>query len=123
MTAPANPQPSAVSPAKALLLSAGVLPGLGQLLTGRPAKGALMAGSLLLWLPVAVVKAGSDLSRVMPQLMARAAAGQKIGFTDVQNALAPMAGDLTWLFMPLLAIWFWSVADSVIYWRQSGKKG
>ncbi|MGL4208086.1 MAG: hypothetical protein ACRCTY_01730 [Candidatus Adiutrix sp.] len=104
-----------VSPLIALLLSAFVLPGLGQLLTGRLAKGGLMAGVLLLWLPVAIIKVGRDISLVLPQLMAQKEAGLTLGLKDWQHALAPFADGLSWLFMPLIIVWFWALTDSIKY--------
>ncbi|UQZ90138.1 hypothetical protein C4J81_13390 [Deltaproteobacteria bacterium Smac51] len=115
MTAEQTPRQPMVGPIPALLLSILVLPGLGQLLTGRMARGAIMAGAIALWMPVAVIKAGRDLSTVLPPLAERANAGELLTFTDLQTAMAPMADGLTWLFMPLLVIWFWTLADSIKY--------
>lgn len=106
---------SHLNPFLALLASTLVLPGLGQLLTGRKIRGALMTVATTLWLPVAVIKLIRDLNAVMPELVRRSAAGEQIGFSSLQEALQPMAGELLWIFMPLLAVWFWTLADSIIY--------
>lgn len=108
-----------VTPLMALLLSTFVLPGLGQLLTGRVLRGAIMAGALLLWAPVAIVKLGRDMLLVMPPLSARAEAGEALSFADLQSALAPMADGLLMLFLPLIVIWVWTLADSIKYILQS----
>ncbi len=130
MTSPvpeAAPAPPAgrrpiVGPVVALVLSVVVLPGLGQMLTGRLARGAVMAGAMALWVPVALIKVGRDLSRIMPDLMARAAEGEALSLGDIQRALAPEAGGLTWVFAPLAIIWLWTLADSIVYMlRQRGK--
>ena len=109
------PRPPSVGPWAALALSAVVLPGLGQLLTGRMVRGAIMAGSLALWLPVALIKLGRDLALVMPQLTERASAGQALTFADLQAVMSPMADGLVWLFLPLIFIWTWALADSIRY--------
>ncbi len=108
----------AVGPGLALLLSLVVLPGLGQLLTGRLRKGAIMVGVLAIWLPVALVKLGRDMSVIMPDLLARSNEGAAITLAEIQNALAPMATGITWIFFPLLVIWFWALFDSIIYFIQ-----
>lgn len=107
-----------VTPMAALILSALVLPGLGQLLTGRMLRGAIMAGALLLWLPVAIVKLGRDLMLVLPPLTARAEAGELLSFADLQNSLAPMADGALMLFLPLIVVWVWSLVDSLQYFRK-----
>jgi hypothetical protein len=109
----------AVGPGLALVLSMLILPGLGQMLTGRLGRGAGMAGARVLWLPAVVIKIGLDLSAIMPDLMNQAAGGARPGLADVQAALAPLAGGLAWVLSPPLAIWFWALADSARYWRQS----
>ena len=114
-TADTIPRPPSVGPWAALALSAVVLPGLGQLLTGRMVRGAIMAGGLALWLPVALIKLGRDLALVMPQLTERASTGQALTFTDLQAAMSPMADGLVWLFLPLIFIWTWALADSIRY--------
>lgn len=119
----AAPPQRALSPLKALALSALVLPGLGQILTGRKIRGAIMAGLLALWLPVAIIKVGLDLNRVMPELAARAADGEALSLAGLQELMLPMAETLIWLFMPLLTIWFWSLADSIVYWLHDKKDG
>lgn len=117
----APPPKGGVSPLKALALSALILPGLGQILTGRKIRGAIMAVLLALWLPAAIIKVGLDLTRVMPELMM--AGGQALSLADVQALMRPLAGSLVWLFLPLLTIWFWSLADSIIYYLRSQKDG
>lgn len=114
------PPKGGVSPLKALALSALILPGLGQILTGRKIRGAIMAALLALWLPAAIIKLGLDLTRVMPQLMAD---GQALALADIQELLRPLAGSLVWLFLPLLTIWLWSLADSIIYYLRAKKDG
>lgn len=111
-----------IGPGKALILSAVVLPGLGQLLTGRKIKGAIMAGSMTLWLPVALIKLFMDLGKAMPELSRRAAMGESLQLADLQAAMQPMAGGLVWVFLPLVVIWFWTVSDSVIYLLQNRRK-
>lgn len=115
-------KPAGLSPKVALLLSIVVLPGLGQLLTGRLLKGALMAGAVMLWLPAAVIKAMVDLNKVMPELSRRAASGEALMFSDLQAAMQPMAGSLLWLFLPLVVIWFWTLGDSILYILQQKEK-
>ncbi len=112
------PEPR-IQPLTALLLSAAVLPGLGQLLTGRLLKGTLMVGAVTLWLPLALIKVGRDLALVLPGLMEMAHNGQPPTFTDLQAALSPMAGGLIWIFAPLLTVWFWALFDSVLYLTQN----
>lgn len=123
MTVDAQPQPAPkrqqISPTAALVLSALVLPGLGQMVTGRLLKGALMSVVPLLWLPLAFVKVIRDLYRVMPELMDKASTGAVVTFTEIQQALSPMAGDLVWLLAPLGAVWLWSLVDSIIYLQRS----
>lgn len=122
----ANSQPQtakAVSPWQSLALSAVVLPGLGQLLTGRKIKGAMMAMAAALWLPVALIKLFRDLAAVMPVLTQRAAGGEQLYFSDLQAAMQPMAGGLLWIFLPLVVIWFWSLGDSIIYILLNRKSG
>lgn len=109
-----------VTPLAALLLSVLVLPGLGQILTGRKIRGALMAGLLALWLPAAIIKVGLDLQKVMPQLLNIADSGTS-PLGNLQGVMSPMAGSLIWLFLPLAAIWLWSLADSIVYIRQMKK--
>lgn len=121
-TAP-PPRGGELSPLKALALSALILPGLGQILTGRKIRGAIMAVLLVLWLPAAIIKLGLDLNRVMPELMARSADGQALSLAGIQELMRPLAGSLVWLFLPLLAIWFWSLADSIVYYLRSKKDG
>jgi len=111
-----------LSPLKALVLSALVLPGLGQILTGRKIRGAIMAGLLALWLPVAIIKVGLDLNKVMPELAARAADGEALSLAVLQELMLPMTDTLIWLFTPLLTIWFWSLADSIVYWLHDKKE-
>jgi len=106
-----------VEPLAALLLSAGLLPGLGQLLTGRLLKGALMVGAVTLWLPIALIKLGRDLSLVLPSLLEKS--GGSVSLVELQAALSPLAGGIIWLFAPLVTVWFWSLFDSIIYLRQS----
>ena len=108
-----------VSPLLALILSAVILPGLGQLVTGRVRKGALMSVVPLIWLPVMLIKVVRDLSKVMPGLADQTSAGAAVSFSDVQQALHPMAGDLIWLLAPLAAVWLWSLIDSIMFIRQS----
>lgn len=115
-----TPSRPPVSPAKALFLSAVVLPGLGQMVTGRIGKGALMSVVPLLWLPVAIIKVSRDLYRVMPELIDNAASGAaRITLADLQGAMVPMAGDLLWLLSPLAAVWLWSLVDSIMFLRRS----
>lgn len=104
-----------VSPLTALFLSAFLLPGLGQILTGRLAKGIIMAAAVALWLPLALIKLFRDLGQVMPELLARKAEAGALAFADFQAALHPMADSLAWLFSPLVLIWFWSFTDSLFY--------
>lgn len=106
-----------VTPLTALVLSVLVLPGLGQILTGRKIRGALMAGLLALWLPAAIIKVGLDLQKVMPQLLSMANSETSL-LGNIQMVMSPMAGSLIWLFLPLAAIWLWSLADSVAYIRR-----
>lgn len=113
----------AVSPWQALALSLVILPGLGQLLTGRKIRGAMMAMAAALWLPVALLKLFKDLAAVLPGLSQRAAAGQQLYFSDLQAALSPMAGGLLWIFLPLVVVWFWTLSDSIIYILQNRKRG
>ncbi|MDR0881330.1 MAG: hypothetical protein LBP55_02125 [Candidatus Adiutrix sp.] len=112
-----------VSPLLALIFSAAVLPGLGQFLTGRPIRGLAMAGATALWIPVAMFKAGLDINKVLPGLLAQAADGRALTFSEVQAALSPLAGGLTWVFLPLAAIWLWAVADALVYLKNSDSKG
>ena len=115
-----QPAPSRpVSPVVALVLSAVILPGLGQMVTGRLLKGAMMSVVPLLWLPLAFVKIIRDLFKVMPELSDKAATGAAITFTEIQQALSPMAGDMVWLLAPLAAVWLWSLIDSIMYLRRS----
>ena len=128
MNQTANSTPTAhgyLSPIQALLVSAFVLPGVGQLLSGRKVRGALMTIATTLWLPVALIKLIRDLNLVLPELLQRSMVGEQIGFGDLQAALAPMADGLMWIFLPLLAIWFWSLTDSIMYIIESkrGPKG
>lgn len=116
MTGPSEtPARPAVGPVLALVLSMVVLPGLGQMLTGRLGRGALMAGAVALWMPVALIKVGRDISAVLPDLMARAGGGEAVGLADIQAAMSPMADGLTWVFAPLAVVWFWALADSLRY--------
>ncbi len=110
-----------VAPLTALLLSALVLPGLGQILTGYMLRGAIMAAALLLWLPVAAVRVGRDLMEVLPPLSARAEAGEILTFSDLQKAMAPLADGMLWVFLPLVVIWVWALADSIRHLVQSQK--
>lgn len=119
----APPLKGGLSPLKALALSALILPGLGQILTGRRIRGAVMAALLALWLPAAIIKLGLDLSGIMPELMARSADGQALSLANIQDLMLPMAGNLLWLFLPLLTVWFWSLADSIVYCLRSKKDG
>lgn len=105
----------ALTPLTALTVSALILPGLGQLLTGRRVRGGIMAGAMLVWLVVAIVRVGRDLMSVLPALTARAQAGEVLGFSDLQNVMAPLGAGMTWVFMPLVTIWVWSLADSIQY--------
>lgn len=119
-----KPVPSRpVSPLAALLFSALILPGLGQMVTGRLAKGALMSAVPLLWLPVAAIKVGRDLYKVLPQLSQKAAEGLPVTFADIQAALSPMAGGLIWLIAPLAAVWLWSLIDSIFFLKEQKAKG
>lgn len=111
-----------IGPGLALILSMLILPGLGQLLTGRLARGAVMAGILALWLPVVLVKVGLDLSAIMPELAAKVESGAQLGLADVQTALGPLAGGLSWVLIPPLAVWFWALADSIKYWLDQRKQ-
>lgn len=111
-----------LNPLLALLASALILPGLGQLLSGRKILGALMIAATTLWLPVAVIKLFRDLNKVMPELLRRSAAGEHIGLSGLQEALRPMGGELLWVFLPLLTIWFWALADSIMYILAQRKK-
>jgi TM2 domain-containing membrane protein YozV len=113
----------AVSPLLALIFSTAVLPGLGQFLTGRPIRGLAMAGATALWIPVALIKTGLDLNQVLPALLAQVADGRALTFGEVQAALSPLAGGLTWVFLPLVAIWLWTVADALVYLKNSNSKG
>ena len=123
MAAEAQTVPKPFSgPVVALFLSALVLPGLGQILTGRLGRGALMAGAVALWMPVAVIKAGRDISKITPDLLAKTADGSSLGLSDIQAAMNPMAGDLIWIFLPLITIWFWALADSILYLIHTRKK-
>jgi TM2 domain-containing membrane protein YozV len=118
----AAPPQEPLSPLMALVLSLLVLPGLGQMLTGRKIRGLVMAGALALWLPLAIIKIGLDLNKMMPELMARAADGQAVGLVDLQELMSPMAGGLIWLFLPLAAVWLWALVDSIIYLRSKKSK-
>lgn len=111
-----------LSPIQALLVSAFILSGVGQLLSGRKIRGALMTVATTLWLPVALIKLIRDLNLVLPELMQRSMAGDQVGLADLQTALAPMADGLMWIFLPLLAIWFWSLTDSIMYIIESKKR-
>ncbi len=117
-----NPRRPAIGPGLALILSMLILPGLGQLLTGRLARGAVMAGVLALWLPVVLVKVGMDLAAIMPELAAKVESGTQLGLADVQAALGPLAGGLSWVLVPPLVIWFWALADSIKYWLGQRKQ-
>ena len=112
-----------VSPVAALILSALVLPGLGQLVTGRLAKGALMSAVPLLWLPLAAIKVGRDLYKILPPLSQKASEGGTVTFADVQASLSPMAGDLWWLLAPLVAVWLWSLIDSIVFLQKQKTEG
>ncbi|GHV57340.1 hypothetical protein FACS189460_3740 [Deltaproteobacteria bacterium] len=113
MTAPV--QPRRLSPFRALLVSAAVLPGLGQMLTGRLTRGLIMAGLLALWLPAVIIKVGLDFLKIWPALAARAERGDPVTLGDIQAAVAPLAGGLGWVLWPLAAIWLWSVTDALIF--------
>lgn len=112
-----------ISPLAALILSAVILPGLGQILTGRPGKGTVMAGAVALWLPVAMIKLVRDMSLILPELLEKTAGGSKLAFGDLQAALNPMADSLVWIFIPLVFVWFWSFTDSLMYLAKAGKEG
>lgn len=112
----------APSPRTALILSLLVLPGLGQMLTGRKIRGVIMAGVLALWLPIALIKLGLDLNKIMPELMARSAGGRALGLADLQELMSPLAGGMIWLFLPLVAVWLWSLADSIMYLRSKNQR-
>jgi hypothetical protein len=107
----------------ALVLSLLVLPGLGQMLTGRRLRGAVMAGLLALWLPAAIIKLGLDFNKIMPDLLARTAEGRALGLADLQELMSPLAGGLIWLLLPLAAVWLWALADSIVYVLHSKKGG
>lgn len=113
-----------ISPAVAILLSALVLPGLGQIFSpGRRGRGLIMAALAALWLPLALIKVGLDLNKIMPDLMSRAAAKGSLSLADLQELMSPMAGGLIWLLMPLAAIWLWAVADAVANYLRLKKEG
>lgn len=111
----AGAPPVKIGPGVALLLSALILPGLGQLLTGRLAKGAAMALMAGLWFVVALIKIMRDLMKIAPQMAEKTLAGIQLTIVDYQEALRPMAEDLTWVLTPILLIWLWSLIDSFKY--------
>lgn len=119
----AAPPQGGITPRTALALSLLVLPGLGQMLTGRRLRGAVMAGILALWLPAAMVKIGLDLNKIRPDLLARTTDGLALGLADLQELMSPLAGGLIWLFLPLAAVWLWALADSIVYVLRSKKDG
>ena len=113
MTGPVRPR--RLSPFWALVVSAAVLPGLGQMLTGRLTRGLLMAGALALWLPAVIIKVGLDFLKVWPALAARLEGGNQVTLGDIQAAAAPLAGGLGWVLWPLAAVWLWSVTDALVF--------
>lgn len=118
-----SPAVKTVSPGQALALSVVILPGLGQLLTGRKIRGAMMALAAALWLPAALLKLFKDLGSTLPALSQRAVDGEQLRFCDLQAAMHPLADGLLWVFLPLLIVWFWTLSDSIIYILQSRKRG
>lgn len=107
-----------ISPGKALLLSF-MLPGLGQLFTGRIKRGFIMTVGMFGWIIWATVTMIMDFKKVMPELLDQASeAGQSgLSLVDIQQSMALQTGAtaLAWLFLPLIVIWVWSIADSIRY--------
>jgi hypothetical protein len=97
------------------VVSAAVLPGLGQMLTGRLTRGLVMAGALALWLPAVIIKVGLDFLNIWPTLADRVEEGSLVTLGDIQAAAAPLAGGLGWLLWPPAAVWLWSVTDALVF--------
>ena len=108
-------RPFRLGPFQALLVSALVLPGLGQILSGRQVRGALMVGAVTLSLPLVLIKVISDFGRLWPALAHRLENGEALALADLQAAAAPLAGGLAWALGPLLAVWLWSFIDAFIF--------
>lgn len=111
-----DPKPKAVvGPFLALILSGLVMPGLGQILVGHLYRGLLMMGCMALWLPWALINLGRDVTKIMEQL-ASETPGVVPNLSQVQEALGPLAEtSLSFIFLPLVVIWFWALADSIGY--------
>jgi len=94
---------------KAALLSALVLPGLGQLRTGRKAKGILIIAAVNIFLLIAV----TSTIRSMGKVAGPAGGGEK----DAAQTIAalqkesPMAG---WLLLLFFIIWAYAVIDALL---------
>ena len=106
-----------VGPGKAMLLSL-MLPGLGQLFTGKIKRGLIMVVGITIWFIWAVVTLITDLNKVLPGLIEQVkASGEGLSWVDVQQSMSMQTGitSLSWLFLPLIVIWVWSIADSFRY--------
>ena len=101
----------------AAILSLFLVPGLPQLLSGRLTKGAILLVGTTLWLPIAFFKLAKDVALVVPDLPE----GSSLSFADLQAALAPLSGNIGWYLLPLLVLWFYSMAECFVFAWQARK--
>ena len=98
---------------KAPLLSAFVIPGLGQLINGSPFKGMACFMATTLWVLVAAAFSAVKVSNALAALE-DAPAGSGIGAIMLDQG----AGWLFWLGLVFLVLWLGAVADAFL----QGKK-
>lgn len=104
-----------IGPIPALLLSMFIMPGLGQVVTGRLYRGMMMMGGMALWLPWAIINLGRDLNKVVTQIITENPE-TSLSLGQVQSAMAPLTEtSLSFIFLPLVIIWFWALGDSLGY--------
>ncbi len=104
---------------KAILLSAVVLPGLGQLYRGRRLKGGLIIALVNIFILTALFLAMRGLGKLM-------LAGQVAGKLETGKVLEALQQDSpagSWLLVSFCGLWLYSVVDAVLDRKEDGGHG
>jgi TM2 domain-containing membrane protein YozV len=104
---------------KAVLLSAFVLPGLGQLYRGRRLKGGILIAMVNIFILAALFLAMRGLGKLM-------LAGQVAGSLESGKVLEAIQQDSPagrWLLAAFCGLWLYSVVDAVLDRKADGEQG
>jgi hypothetical protein len=100
-----------------VLLSGLVLPGLGQLVSGRPWRGLVFAGGTIGLLVAVVMRVVRETARLLPEDEA-SLIDPALPFRLAIQVQQENAGFFVWMTLALLALWIGAIVDA---WRSGSR--